>query len=318
VLKGFPFVKPSGNTYTFIVCLFVAITFWLLNALNKPYTTQIQFPLGIEKIPSNKILINKPPNTILVEVSGFGFNLLTFGKVASDSIKLNAQKLGLNSKLEKQTLLVSPQKIYEQISGNLGGNYTLKQVLIDSLNLQFDSKITKIVPVIADLDIKTANQFSVESIVSNPNTIKLTGSKSLLEKIKEVKTEFKVFNKLEENSVFNLQLNLPENIQSTITKVEVKIAVERITEGSLKLPVSVKNNADSLKLVLVPNSITLNFIAPVSKFNQVNSLDFLAFVDLKELTSENKRLKIQIEKLSPFAKLVSFEPAFAEFIILEK
>ena len=318
VLKGFPFVKPTGNTYTFIVCLFIAIIFWLLNALNKPYTTQIQFPLGIEKIPANKILVNQAPNSILVEVSGFGFDLLTFGKVASDSIKLNAQKLGVNNQPVKQTLLVSSQKIYEQITGNLGGNYTLKQVLLDSLILQFDVKISSIVPVNPDLKVETANQFTVEKIQANPNFIELTGPKTILDGIKEIKTYYKVFNKLDQNLTFDLPLVLPANIQSSIKKTEVKIFIERITEGELKLPIEIRNNSDSLKLVMVPNSVSIKYVAPVSKFNQVSKLDFLAFVDFTDLNEENKRVKIEIESINPLAKMISFEPSFAEFIILEK
>ena len=99
---------------------------------------------------------------------------------------------------------------------------------------------------------------------------------------------------------------------------KVKIFIERITEGELKLPIEIRNNSDSLKLVMVPNSVSIKYVAPVSKFNQVSKLDFLAFVDFTDLNEENKRVKIEIESINPLAKMISFEPSFAEFIILEK
>ena len=152
----------------------------------------------------------------------------------------------------------------------------------------------------------------------DPNFVELTGPKTILDGIKEIKTDYKVFNKLDQNLTFDLPLVLPDNIQSSIKKTEVKIFIERITEGELKLPIEIRNNSDSLKLVMVPNSVSIKYVAPVSKFNQVSNLDFLAFVDFTDVNEENKRVKIEIESINPLAKMISFEPSFAEFIILEK
>jgi len=74
---------------TLLFCMGGAMMFWLLNALNKVYTTDINYPV-IFIIDDSKVVFSKiPPPTIRLEVTGGGWKLLRY------LIRLNVQPIEL-------------------------------------------------------------------------------------------------------------------------------------------------------------------------------------------------------------------------------
>jgi hypothetical protein len=63
---------------TLLFCMGGAIMFWLLNALNKVYTTDINYPV-VFIVDKSKVAFAKiPPTTICLEVTGGGWKLLRY------------------------------------------------------------------------------------------------------------------------------------------------------------------------------------------------------------------------------------------------
>jgi hypothetical protein len=63
---------------TVLVCIFGAMVFWRLNALNKVYTTDMNYPVAFI-IDESKVAFTKvPPSTIRLEVTGGGWSLLRY------------------------------------------------------------------------------------------------------------------------------------------------------------------------------------------------------------------------------------------------
>jgi hypothetical protein len=63
---------------TFCLCISGAIIFWLLNALNKVYTTEIYHPVLFIMDESKVALAKLPPSPIRLEVTGNGWRLLRY------------------------------------------------------------------------------------------------------------------------------------------------------------------------------------------------------------------------------------------------
>ena len=63
---------------TILFCMGGAMVFWLLNALNKVYTTDIDHPV-VFVIDESKVVFTKvPPSTLCLEVTGGGWKLLKY------------------------------------------------------------------------------------------------------------------------------------------------------------------------------------------------------------------------------------------------
>jgi hypothetical protein len=74
---------------TFCLCIGGAIVFWLLNALNKVYTTEIDYPVSFIMDGSKVPLTQALPSTLRLEVTGSGWKLLRY------VLRLNAQPVQL-------------------------------------------------------------------------------------------------------------------------------------------------------------------------------------------------------------------------------
>ena len=60
----------------FFVSLIIASMLWLLTVLANKYSTIENFPVRFINLPQNKVLINKLPATIAVELNSAGFRLM--------------------------------------------------------------------------------------------------------------------------------------------------------------------------------------------------------------------------------------------------
>ena len=63
---------------TILLCMGGATLFWLLNALNKVYTTDIKYPVHFVIDESKVAFTEVPPTSVALEVTGGGWRLLRY------------------------------------------------------------------------------------------------------------------------------------------------------------------------------------------------------------------------------------------------
>ena len=66
----------KANWKVILLCFSTAATFWFFNALNKVYTTRIDYPLNIVFNKDSLVAVKDPPEEIPVNVTGGGWQLL--------------------------------------------------------------------------------------------------------------------------------------------------------------------------------------------------------------------------------------------------
>jgi hypothetical protein len=96
--------KPKWRT-TFL-CIGGAVVFWMLNALNKVYTTDISCPV-VFIIDESRISGPKvpPPSVMHIEVSGRGWSLLRYLlRLNVQSVELPVTKISQGGHIESETL----------------------------------------------------------------------------------------------------------------------------------------------------------------------------------------------------------------------
>src|SRR5436190_17094022 len=63
------------NWKAVVLCGFAATVFWFFNALNKNYTTNINFPIAFEFNQDNYVAVRPLPQVVRVNVTGMGWSL---------------------------------------------------------------------------------------------------------------------------------------------------------------------------------------------------------------------------------------------------
>ncbi len=156
--------RPRSKHYWRVVllCFVAASTFWLLNALNKSYSTQITYPLHF--VYSNKKLVpvQPLPEEVLINVTGKGWKLLRKSlRFEIKPAEIYIRNLPTNNYLLGSALRPSLLNALDGLQLNF--------VVTDTLRFNFNERITRTIA------LQLAPQQKIVSnlhIVVGPITIK--------------------------------------------------------------------------------------------------------------------------------------------------
>ena len=159
-----------------ILCLLAGTTFWVLNALNKSYSTKINYPVTfVIEDTDDVVVVEDLPEKIEIDVSGGGWNLLrkTFW------FNINPLNIPLNNPEEVNYILGS--SLVPLISDQLS-EISLNYVVTDTLQIRIEEKIKKTLKVRLDspsIEVNPPYQIISEVIVS-PDSVTFTGPSSAI------------------------------------------------------------------------------------------------------------------------------------------
>lgn len=163
------------NWRAVLLCFLAAAIFWLFNAFNKTYSTNIRFPLSFEFDQQRYAPSAQLPSTINLNVSGNGWDLFRkhFG------IKVPELVIPLERPLEVKKIVAPtlPPILASQI-----GALKINFVVSDTLHIQIDERDLHKYRLVVDV---SALQFEkgmgiISPIVISPDTISLEGPKKIL------------------------------------------------------------------------------------------------------------------------------------------
>lgn len=173
--------NQKGDLRIVAFCILGSSVFWLFNALSKDYSTVISYPIHFEYDQDKIMPLSKLPTNIQLDVTGTGWNLLS--GTLSSNLKPYIYHLSESRALGQN---ITFSGIYPFVQKSMHG-LMVNNVIVDSLNLNFDSKITKEVPIILDTTtINIAHDFyRASKIEMNPQVLIYSGPKMLIREIED-------------------------------------------------------------------------------------------------------------------------------------
>lgn len=312
-------VIKNEKTKVFSFFLLVTVFVWLLVELSKTYNSTQKFEVVFKRIPENLLLEKKTPSKIEVLLISPGFSLLNykiFGKKLTISLSgVKKNKAGYYLLPNKQLSLLAPQLSDSNIS----------RVVQDTLYVALGEKITKKVSVKPSLDLQFKQGFNIASkgTIIKPAFVTLSGSKNILDTIKSLSTV--LYSKKRVNSSVQKKLKLAFDFEKyavsvTPKDVEVFVDVKKFTEGSVFLPVKIKNIPKGKTIVPYPNQVELIYKSDIENFKKITAKSFAVEYDFKQYLRDNKTSKLSpiIKRKSTHASSIRLVPEMIDFIIEKK
>jgi len=295
-----------------IICVGVALVFWVLIKLSKPYRTTQEFNIVYNK-PSGTTFTELPPQSLTATLNGQGWDLMSSyfqGKDRNLTISLDSNSL-------KQTLYST--QLVSRISQR-SKDIVVSGVNIDMLTLNIESEITKKVPVILRSNLEFNNLYQLKEAVSiSPDSIEIKGPASTLEQINQWETENWESKNISSNQEKMLNLLPPYNalIEIEPKQITAQLSVEQLTEKSIFVPITIKNAPDSLQIF--PKNIKLSCIVGLSHYDSLSAKDFALEVDLKgiALNATNNTLPILLSQQPDYVKGVNLNHQSVEFFFVQ-
>jgi hypothetical protein len=290
-----------ANWKAVLLCFFVAIVFWVFNAFNKGYATNVKFQLHVEYDTEKFSPVSQLPTHIILNVKGNGWDLFR----SYMGIQLPALIIAVEKPLEVKRLL--GESLRQQLEPQLG-RLQINYVVTDTLKLNLDERDAHRFKVVVSFQNSSfKNGFGIISpVVVLPDSISLDGSKSLLHALPDSITLFPNVSQLSED--FSEEMEVPffdlTNLTRNPPTVKVMFEVGQVieVERNVKLVLQSSNKAHW------PDSVLVRFVIPAKQKQHfdLEAYKFNATAVSKQTTKANLLLPI-VNNLPLYAKVISVD-----------
>ena len=301
----------------FVLFLVLSFLISLLVKLSNTYTQTLKFELVPTQLLSNEVLISNASKSIKVTLSGKGFELLKY-YIYSPKIEVDFSQLNKDKALYYWT----ERSQFEHIINYFDEKVTLKSINPDTILYPYDRQFIKKIPV----EIAVKSSFAVgydlvQPFRSDPDSITLMGPESVLKSINAVRTKTTKFNAVNTtiNKVVGLDIkNKSNQLTYSHKKVSIHAEVDKFTEGTVSVPVTIVNVPENLTINFFPKEIRVLFYTSLKAYNSVKAHQFSVECDFNALTTDNKYLNPLLVTQPKTVKTAKLETTEFEYVITPK
>lgn len=313
--------KFNKRLAIFLFFLFISTILWFLIKLSHEYTTDLDYPIQLVNPPKGKVIVGVPPRTVQLRVKAYGYTLLRYKAMALLSpiqVNLKGAKLNSNSNGSEYFLLLS-NRIGSFVS-QLSDDIVVLGVQPDTLFFSMANVIVKEVGVTPVVTATYASQHMLAGEIKvNPQRITITGPRSILDTVSEVKTSPMVLSLLLQTQKEKVPLAPIQQVTFSQNVVVVEVPVEKFTEATLEVPIVPLNIPDKSQVILLPEKVTIKCNVPVSKYFQLKPNQFKLVCNFNDADAiAGSKIKVLIQKSPDYVGRIDFQPKNVDFIIKPK
>lgn len=298
----------------FIIFLGLSFFFWIITKLSNQYTETFSFEVKFNNFPIGVVPTSTDKLEVELTLTASGFQLLLY-KLLTPDIELDSSK-GV-FKNDKATIPL--HNSIQEIQKELFGKVTIVALFPKILSFSYSSFQSKRLPLALHSPINVGDGFGVSSpLIFIPDSVDIAGPSNILDTLK-----FIYLNNLEETNIresfkaeFSLINPVAEKLQLSETTAQLLVSIDRFSERTIKVPISVINVPDSIALKLFPNEVSLTFSAPLSEINSISATDFLIYCDFKSVEKEKLAImKVGLDRASNQVQNIRWKPKSVEYLI---
>jgi hypothetical protein len=299
----FDFLRFNKKNWKAVVlCLAAATVFWFFNALNKNYSTNINFPVAFEFNQENYVQVTELPSSVRLNVSGLGWDLLR----KSSGLKVPALVIPLEQPTEIRKIVGStlPALFATQLEG-----FQINFVLTDTLHIDIDEKIRRKFSLKVDsIRRYLHSDFGLfKNVTITPDTVWIEGPKRIVSELPDVLVLALPQRNI--NKDFNEEVEIVfknnESVKRDPPVIEVSFEVEKLIEVNDHVSLELLNSPRSR----IANGREINFTyrLPGSLVKKLSTDSIRAIIDLNGMLSGNHKMVPAISGLPPQAFIVKID-----------
>lgn len=277
------------DVITFLFFLLFSFILWYMNTssddeIEKNYVIYTNY-VGI---PENIYIEEKLPDHIKYTLRGKRKELNKYKQ--SDTITINlsnylsSEESKVNNKVDISFLEIINTFIAKKTS-----ELTPTETQPLSFSSAFKILNTKNVPILLKENIKVESQYIfVDSIKIIPNNITILGPQSSLDTIQAiyVKPLHDTYNK---SNKITSELIIPNPfVINTNNNVEISFLIDKSTEKSFDIPITLINVPENINIRTFPTSINIKFSVGIQNYNNVLPSMFEANIDYNTISNVSK------------------------------
>ncbi|MCF6268423.1 MAG: YbbR-like domain-containing protein [Melioribacteraceae bacterium] len=292
-----------------LLALIFSVILWVFVSFSNSYTTTFRVPVEFTNIKEGYALLSQTSSEIGLTIKGEGWSLaqITFGPETTFKISTN-ENIGIQN-----------YNVSDAIGENRWLSSSIEVVSISPLEIGYSVERLnyKTIPIVADISIGIDEGFGLVSKVElTPDSVKISGPKSLIDNIKSVVTEKYEFDNNDES--ISTQLKLKEikhiNFENDITNIE--FVVQKIVDKTFNnIPIKIVNVPNLRELNLFPANIDVTLRGGLEDLGIQDVESISAVVDFNDAFRDTLGfVKPQIT-IPEFTTLINVKPNKLKYII---
>lgn len=293
------------------ICLILALGTWVFTSLNETFKTHHPYRITYPKMPEDKVPAINLPTSITAELQGSGWDLFRYTrKSSSKTLKIDLSIIDDN--------LISESYIKDLLYDELPEDIAVSKIMPKEISVEFEQKYTKKVPVILNQQLTfKEGYYKKEAITLVPDSITITGAKSVIDSIVTCYTDTLKLENLAKPVEKTVEIIIPDNIfpEENDYLIDVEVNVVQHTEKKMEIPVSLMN-ASETNFLIIPKAIELKCLVPVDEYDKIVPEAFKLVADY-QTNAHNGTIDLTLVKQHEFAKQLSFYPTQVDYIKFE-
>lgn len=281
------------NYKTLILAFLLSFTLWIVVSIQVFPTVEkevnnitVEAHLTDYMIQNNLQIVNDVDQTVNIKIQGKRY----------DISRLDSQDFYATVDLSEVTS-AGKYNVSLEVMAKTNEAYTVLEVEPKTILLEIDKIITKEFPITGTApDISLPEGFYADDVTTSPETISVTGSASMLEKIDRIEARSTFHGEIMESTQTNSEIVIYGSNGTKIVSDKLKLSTEIVTVNipifkQKELPLKLTMNypagfdADSLKYEIKPDKITV--AAPDNTIENQSQLD-IGTINLSDITPNSK------------------------------
>lgn len=233
--------------------------------------------------------------------------------------KINLESSNLNRKGSTKFYLL-PKNQFSKIQRQLFSGVELQEVMQDTIYLNLGVLASKKLKLLPDLEIGYHIGYDlIGEINVSPDSIVVSGPKSTLDTIQNIRLKKLVLNDVKSDFNFDvpiLESNTEKNLKINITEATITGKVDKFTEGNIKVPFAINNLPKNMNLTILQEEVEVIFVVALSNFAKVSAASFKVECDFEMSQKNNLGYLIPKVVSQPnFVKSIRVIPSEIDFLI---
>ncbi len=301
------------NVFVFFVLL--ALIYSMISKLTSNYTKTIVFVVKPVDVPSDQVVLDQSIDSIGLELEAYGYNL---AKYYIDQPIIEISLNDLNKVKSKYQW--TKQRNFSDLQSKFNKSVRLISSSVDQIDFIIEQYESKKVPVELKLELDYKSGFdSFNEYKLSKDSIMITGPNSLIDTINMIQTHKLVLNQIDSEINTKIRIKPPENnnITHSDTELDFQLKVEKFTEESIKVPITIVNIDDNMKINYYPKVVSVLYRVSIREYKSINPMDFRVECDLNTINRDNSVLISSITKKPINVRKCRIENNQIQYVIIE-
>jgi len=302
----------------------LAILLWFFVVSENTYNMVINMPIEVRNLPAQRALNEEVPEAAQVRLKGTGralfkaFLLKNF--IPDFKLVLDLERISheydfiLNEYFERYA-----QKVV------IPSSFEIEYVEIiypHSVHISMDVYQEKIVPVFTDLIIQPAAGYTlVGDPIITPLSVKIAGSKEIVEKVKLAMTKHDTVM----NADLPININLPlretkgQLVEYTPLFVKYELSVQPISERIVsEIPVLILNERSDVQAFVSPQTVSLTVVGGVDFIAELQPQSIIVSVDFNNWNPRQQFYELSVDAPADVLEWLDLSPKNIELVVTKR